>query len=469
MGHATTGTRSVRGSCALVGALLAWLVPAVLSAAAAEDSSFRLFLKDGTTVSSYGEFARVGDRVVFSIRIGTHDGQPRLQLVSLKASDIDWARTDQYSNAVRYARYASTRGEADFAQLTARVAATLELLSKTTEPAERLQIVDQMRREVGDWPRTHYGYRSHDVAQIATLLDEAVSELRAAVGSKEFDLRLVATVEPPEVPLSPTPTPAEAIEQVLGVARHADVPAERMSVLRYLLAFIDESAGTVPPKTLDRLRRSVRHDLDEETAIERAYAELARWTILDASTHAARGDVRAVEAALIELDRADERLGRRRPDQVNTLMARVEEQLDAARRVRLARDQWALRAEICGQYRDEVDRAVRDLTRANRSLEDIKKLAGPSVRTLRVLGPRLAAVSTRLSKLAPPPEMSAVHGLFMSAVELARQAVDVRQDAIRSGDVAVAWNASSAAAGSMMLLARARTEMDTFFKPPEVR
>jgi hypothetical protein len=453
----------------LVAAANVWLAPATAWAARSDDASFRLFLKDGTSVSSYGEFVRVGDRVVFSIQVGEAAGQPRLQLVSLEASDVDWPRTDNYSDTVRASRYASSRGDADFAQLTARVAAALEVLSTTTEPATRLQIVEQMRREVGDWPASHFGYRSRDVAQIAALLDEAVSELRAAGGSKDFDLSLMATVEPPKAPLTPPPTPAEAIEQVLGVARHLDLPAERISLLRSALAFIDDSKGAVSKSALARLRRSARRDLQEETDLELAYADLARRTLADVSMHAARGDVRGVEKAFADIAHADRRLGHRRADQVDVLMARVEQRLETARRIRLALDRWAFRVEACSQYRDQVDRAVRDLVAASAALEDIKKLAGPSLNTLHSLGPRLRAVSERLGGLTPPAELSAVQGLFQSAAELAMQAVLVRQDAVRTGDVGVAWNASSAAAGSMMLLARARGDLDAFFKPPELR
>lgn len=469
MKQAALPAPAARALRALLVVAIVWLAPATARAARPDDALFRLFLKDGTSVSSYGEFVRVGDRVVFSIQVGETAGQPRLQLVSLEASHVDWPRTDNYSDTVKASRYAASRGEAEFAQLTARVAATLEMLSTTTDPATRLQIVEQMRREVGAWPGSHFGYRSHDVAEIGALLDEAVSEMRAAAGSKNFDLRLVATVEAPKAPLAPPPTPAEAIEQVLGVARHLDVPAERISLLGNALAYIDDSKGTVPKGALARFRRSARRDLQEETDIELAYAALTRRTMTDVSMHAVRGDVRGVEKAFGDIARADLRLGHRRAGQVDVLMARVEEKLETARRIRLTLDQWALRVEACSRYRDEVSQAVRDLVAASASLEDIKKLAGPSVKTLRSVGPRLAAVSLRLGGMTPPAELSAVHGLFQSAAELALQAVLVRQDAIRTGDVSVAWNASSAAAGSMMLLARARGDMDAFFKPPELR
>src|SRR5262249_11876434 len=50
----------------------------------ADDAAFlRVFLKDGTTLVSYGEFARVGDRVVFSMPLGGPQDNPELQPVNI--------------------------------------------------------------------------------------------------------------------------------------------------------------------------------------------------------------------------------------------------------------------------------------------------------------------------------------------------------------------------------------------------
>jgi hypothetical protein len=44
--------------------------------APAEASLYRVFLYDGTTLLSYGEYARVSDRVVISLPIGGSDAAP---------------------------------------------------------------------------------------------------------------------------------------------------------------------------------------------------------------------------------------------------------------------------------------------------------------------------------------------------------------------------------------------------------
>ena len=112
-------------------------------AAAAETVLYRLFLLDGTTLVSYGEFSRVADRVVFSIPVGQVEESPNLQLVSIPESSVDWERTDQYSDAVRAKRYGETRGEEDFALLSGRVIEALNQIALTRDPARRLAMASK--------------------------------------------------------------------------------------------------------------------------------------------------------------------------------------------------------------------------------------------------------------------------------------------------------------------------------------
>ena len=76
-----------------------------LPASAADDDAtlLRVFLRDGTSLVSYGEFARVADRVVFSLPTSPLP-HPSLQLVNIPAARIDWDRTNRYADAARAAR-----------------------------------------------------------------------------------------------------------------------------------------------------------------------------------------------------------------------------------------------------------------------------------------------------------------------------------------------------------------------------
>jgi hypothetical protein len=85
-------------------AVFAFVLAASTAAADSESVLYRVFLVDGSSLVSYGEFARVADRVVLSIPIGDVAQSPALQLVSIPDSSVDWERTDRYSNAVRAKR-----------------------------------------------------------------------------------------------------------------------------------------------------------------------------------------------------------------------------------------------------------------------------------------------------------------------------------------------------------------------------
>ena len=105
--------------------LLVALVGAVAPSWASGATLLRIYLADGTALVSYGEFARVDDRVVFSMPIGGTKDQPRLHMVSIPTSAVDWPRTERYGASARYQYYAVTRGEEGFAQVTAAAARVL--------------------------------------------------------------------------------------------------------------------------------------------------------------------------------------------------------------------------------------------------------------------------------------------------------------------------------------------------------
>ena len=111
-------------------AVSAALAAAPPPALAADALLYRIFLQDGSTLVSYGDFARVADRVVFSIPIGGLDTpSPTLHLVSIAESAVDWERTDGYAQATRARHYAATQGEADFDALSTEVARALHDVS----------------------------------------------------------------------------------------------------------------------------------------------------------------------------------------------------------------------------------------------------------------------------------------------------------------------------------------------------
>jgi hypothetical protein len=85
------------------------------------------------------------------------------------------------------------------------------------------------------------------------------------------------------------------------------------------------------------------------------------------------------------------------------------------------------------------------------------------------LGDRLADHVRALNVVAVPDALKPAHALLLSAVNLANTAVKTRRQAAVSGELPLAWDASSAAAGSMMLLNRAQEDMDEAARFPEIR
>lgn len=460
--------------CVLVGTVCADAMPAFAESV----TLFRVFLNDGTAVVSYGEYARVGDRLVFSMPIGSFEpgtpGEPSLHVVNLPVSSVDWTATAKYADAARFSHYMATSAESDYAALAGDVAATLNAIVLARDPRARLDMAVTARRRLASWPRDHYRYRADDVNEMLGLLDEAVSGLRIAAGETSFALDLVATNPAPierrdEVPLLRAPTAAEAITQAIAVVKATDVAVDRISILRAVLTALGDPRNVVPAGWGVATRTWALQALREEIRLERQYSSLTTTLLKRAIDAAQRADVRAVEDALETAARRDAALGRRRPDEINALLEQVRVQLDAAHRLRLARDQWHERSGAYRAYAKVVAPIIDGLKRAQRNLDDIKRLAGSDAAVLVALGERLTINIKTLGVVSVPDELKPAHALLTSAVNLAETAVRTRRQATVAGELALAWEASSAAAGSMMLLTRAQEDMEAAVRLPQLR
>jgi hypothetical protein len=442
---------------------LAWLVFAAVTAVAvpgvhASDALlYRIFLRDGSTLVSYGDFARVADRVVFSIPIGGVEGaSPVLHLVSINESVVDWTRTDEYAAAARARRHAETRGEADFDQLSTQLARILSEVTKARNPADRLAIANVASRMLANWPATHYGYRASDVAQLSAMLDGVVSDLRVAAGQTRFDLSLVATSNalPPNVELLPPPTLRESVEQVFKVASVTPEPAERISLLESIRETLKQpAADTAWAAALSAKASAV---LLAEQKADREYQDLVTRTMAASTERAQRADVNGIEALVRAVLKADDRLGRKRPQTTAALLATLDAKLDGARRLRLARDAWSIRQRAFREYQQRLRSPIERFRQATMGLEQIRQLAGPSPQSLPRLASRLSDAWRELKLIKPPAEAEEAHSLFVSALQMAIRAATSRQMAITSTDITVAWEASSAAAGALLLYERAQ-------------
>ncbi len=438
-------------------------------APAADDTTFlRIFLKDGSTLLSYGELARLDDRAVFSMPTSASTAQPQLQLVTLPADRIDWDRTGRYADSARATRYIATRAEQDYALLSDDVAQALSDISTVEDAAGRLAIVERARRKLAEWPPKHYNYKQNDVRQMLGMLDEAIAELRAAAGLRRFDLNFVAAVEPFEYrePLLPAPTPREAIEQTLLAASLTPSAVERMSLLTTVLGSIERETDSLDGGWAWTTRVAVKSMIDSEVAVDRLYRNLTRRHLSYAEQRARVGDVRAIQNVLKQLPADDKRLGGKRPEALASLVGAVQEQLDAAQRMRLARDRWLLKSDDYKRYNTAVATHLQRLQALKPALEDIKSLAGSTPAALQQIQQMSSQILAGVSTVLPPEDLRSAHALLVSAAQLADSAARIRREAALSGDIARAWDASSAAAGALMLTTRAAADIQAMLKPP---
>ena len=443
------------------------------AAAAADAALFRLFFTDGTFVTSFGEFARIDDRVIFSLPAGGTDDVPRLQVATLPAHLIDWARTDRYAESARAQRYAATRGEADFDRLTSQVASTLNNIALTTDRPKALAIATDARKALATWPRDHYGYREAEVRGYIGVLDDAITALSGAPAGV-FELALVA--EAPAIvlePVAPMPTRREQIEQAVRVADRSDRASERVALLEMALRLLAEpvAAGTVDASLGDSraLRRTIETRLRREREIDGRYARLARDMTRSAARAAADADAADVQRLIDRLPKEDAKLGVQRGEAMHSLRVSLQAQLDAARQLRLLLDRWLVVRVQYRQYEKTIRPQLAQLVKSRPALEAIRRVEGPSPSRLVEMGNALGGGAQRLERVPVSDAIRPVHDLLVSAWRFAESAVATRYEAVTSGSLPTATQASSSAAAALLLLGRAEGTVSELLKRPTLQ
>ena len=427
---------------------------------------FRVFLSDGRVLSSYGEWARLEDRVIFSMPKQLSREPVELHLITIPSQRVDWPRTEMYAESVRAAAYAAHRGDADFAVFTSEVAKTLNEVSKITDPRERLATAERARQKLADWPAAHYGYRIAEVREALNVLDEVIAQLRVGVGITRFDLSLSAPLPVPPPPPLPPPSDAELVEQFVAAASISESPAERMSLLQTVLGLLDRAVGLLPREWADRMRGTVSGDLERERKIERGYDALRKSTLETAAHLAARGKMSDLEKLREKVRAEDQRLGGQRAGDVAALLATIDLEAAAAIQRREANKVWQQREPAYRRYRRSMNNSFKTFNDAIAPLEKVRAMSGPPTNTIEPLAKRLARSSKTVAKVAAPEPLASTHALIRSAWELADTAFRLRLESVSQNSVDVAQRASSAAAGALMLYQRARAEQLSAMEPP---
>lgn len=446
--------------------LLACLAVPSAASAATEVTLFRLFLLDGSVFVSYGEYVRLEDNVIFSMPVGGPASQPRLQVGTLRSALVDWPRTEKYAASARYQRYAETRGEEDFQRLSNEVANALNAIASSTDREQALELAESVRQMVAAWPQSHYGYRHSDIREIVAVLDQAVSALRAAAGNP-FELALVALVGPPELePVLGMPGVREQLNQVLRLATLTSTASDRIALLQAALALIGEAGPALTRSEASAFRKTAERQMRDELAADKRYADLSRRMIEQATSAASRADGTAIQRLITRIPKEDAKLGQRRPQLVESLNTSLQARLSDARRLRLLRDQWALRRSTYRQYERSVNPSLVMLSKATTALEAIRKLEGPEPEKLVALRTQLSGGAERLERMHTPEYLRDLHERLIGAWRFAENATKARFNAVSQADASAAWEASSSAAGALMMLTRVRQDLQDLLEPP---
>ena len=419
-------------------------------------------------LSSYGEWARLDDRVIFSMPTQLSRDPVELHLVTIPAKRVDWPRTEQYAESVRAAAYAATRGDADFAAFSSEVARVLNDVARIEDPASRLRTAERARQKLADWPAAHYGYRIGEVRNALGVLDEVIAQLRVAVGITRFDLSLSANAplaEPPPPPLPP-PSDAELVEQFVAAASVAESPVERIGLLKTVMRLIDRAMAMMPGEWASRMRRVVTGELDREQRAEQAYNDLRTRTLEEANRLASRGRAADLEKLRDKVREEDRRLGGQRPGDIAALLDTIDLEATAAIAAREARQVYDKRSPVYRKYRRSTNGAFKVFTDAAIALEQVRSMNGPAVSAIGPLTKRLASTIRGFQKVRAPEELANAHAIIGSAWELAQNAFRLRVEAVSANNIDTAQRASSAAAGALMLYQRARTDQLTVMEPP---
>ena len=449
--------------------VLACLILPQLVSAATTPTLFRLFLLDGSVLVSYGEFVRIDDSVLFSMPIGGPSDAPRLQVATIRAELVDWPRTERYAASVRYQQYAQTRGEEDYQLLSNEVADALNAIAASPDRQQALMMAERVRQRVAEWPQSHFGYRHNDIREIVSVLDQAISSLRAAPGNR-FELTFVAMAGPPDLePMLGMPNARQQLDQVLRLAKETETPSDRVALLQAALMMLHESGSSIPGPEKAALRRTTERLIRVELDDDRNYATLSRRMMTEATSAARRADPAAVERLAARVPKEDAKLGRKRPLVVSALQSSMQARLADARHLRLLTDQWQLRRVTYRQYQSSVGAELLQLVKSTPSLEAIRNLNGPATDQLIALQHRFTGGAERLERMRAPEYLRSIHEQLIGAWRFAENAAKARFRAVSDADSAAAWEASSSAAGALLMLTRVQQDIKALLTPPKLQ
>ena len=112
----------------------------------------------------HGEYAEVTGQIILLLPFDA-DAKPRVEAVSIPNAAIDRAATDEALESAKAARYAVSRGPGDFAAFGQMISDRLETVPSQSDAQNRVRLVEDIVRQLAEWPAAHHGYRAGEIAK----------------------------------------------------------------------------------------------------------------------------------------------------------------------------------------------------------------------------------------------------------------------------------------------------------------
>jgi hypothetical protein len=433
--------------------------------AALPEPVFRVFLKNGTALACWGEYARVGDQLVLTVPIG-RGPRAAYEFVSLPVSAVDLDKTERYAEAVRAQQFAATRGKAEFAALNERLADQLASISLIPDPQQRLAVAENARQQLIDWAATSHGYRAREVQQLLRLFDAAIINLRVALGQSQFSISLSGgTTPPPPVKLRAAPTTRETVDLALKAA----MAVNSLDIRKNLLRRARTTVAVLPAddRIANELRASIAREWTKALRTESAYLRLDLDVRRLVDRAVDRGDVIAIDALRERVTRTDRLLGGQRPEIVIPLVELLDRERDRAAEQRLVLDSWEARRSELVEYQNDVEGLLKSMDSLGATLTAIKLMSGPPLTSLVMDQRQTEAMVAEFRQLKPPEDASTAHLLIGLAIEQTDAAVRTRRQAVETRQMSAAREASAAAGDAQTRLVQGKAALRAALEPPK--
>jgi hypothetical protein len=259
------------------------------------------------------------------------------------------------------------------------------------------------------------------------------------------------------------PDVAESVALAMAAAAACDNDDERLAILRIAA----KMAESLPPDSPVRIA-STREFIAESTANE-AYAALASEIRAQADAARKKGDVAGLAKMAETVRSRDKALGGRRPQVVAGLLAELEAMIASTKPVSDTLTRYTRVRAYLLAYERTIRPVMSGFDGLRPILNAIREMRYTSYDRLVVASERLKKFMGAVATIQPPEELADVHATLASALSMADHACSKRRLAVAIMSGPSAEQASSAAAGALLLLDQTRAQLVQRLYPPKVQ